>query len=201
MPSKPATDIADACSRRANFLAGYARRLARRCASEADVNQVFAGAYVSYVTYFENQIELLFIGLLTGRLIHSDHKVRAVVAMPNARTAKSLILGGKRYVDWLPFDQHTKPRSLAFFVEGAPFADLSAQHRASLDKASVLRNALAHSSDHALKRFQTVFVDGHSLPPAQQSPAGFLRGAHSLSQNRFEVQLAGLVAVMNQLTT
>ena len=201
MPSKPTTDVADVCARRANFVAGYARRLGRRCNSEADINQVFAGAYVSYVAYFESQIEVLFVGLLTRRLQHPDTTVRPLVAMPNVRTAKSLILGGRRYVDWLPYDQQTKARALAFFDAGAPFVGLPNPDIKALERASVLRNALAHSSDHSQKRFSDTFVSGRSLPPAQQRPAGFLRGAHSLTQNKLEVQLSELIAVMTRLTT
>ncbi len=201
MPSKPTTEVADVCARRANFVAGYARRLGQRCKLEADINLVFAGAYVSYVAYFESQIEVLFVGLLTGRLQHPDPTVRPLVGMPNARTAKSLILGGKRYVDWLPYDQQTRPRSLAFFDAGAPFARLDDSKVKALERASVLRNALAHSSDHSQRRFSETFVSGRSLPPAQQRPAGFLRGKHSLTQNKLEVQLSELIAVMTLLTT
>jgi hypothetical protein len=200
MPSKPASDIADACARRARYLSHYARRMVSRCHTEADKNQVFAGAYVSYLTFFEAQIEALFVGLITERHAHPDASIAPTVAMPNSKIAKAMITGGRNYVDWLPFNAHTMKRAPVFLVEGRPFTDLSKPRRNTLDNASVLRNALAHQSDHALKRFEAEFVDGKVLPVSQRKPPGYLRGSHSLTRNRLEVQLMELVVIMRDLT-
>lgn len=200
MNSKPASEIADACSRRARYLSQYARRMVARCNNEADKNQVFAGAYVSYLTFFEAQLEALFVGLITGSHSHPNSAIKATLPMPNRRIAKSMITGGRNYVDWLPYNAHTMKRAPVFLVEGRPFTDLSSVRRSTLDNASVLRNALAHQSDHALRRFEVEFVRGRILPVSQRRPPGYLRGAHSLGRNRLEVQLSELVAIMGELT-
>ena len=201
MLSRPTNEISDACARRANYLIGYSTRVANRCKAEADRNQIFAGAYISYLAFFERQIEDLFVGLLTSRYEHPSSTVRPVVVMPSTKVAKLLIAGGRSYVDWLPFDQHTKKRAPAFFVNGGPFANLAKTERSALDRASILRNALAHQSDHSLRRFATEFTAGKSLRPSELKPAGYLRGAHSLRRTRFEVQLSELVRVMSSLTS
>lgn len=172
-----------------------------RCNTEADKNQIFAGAYVSYLTFFEAQLETLFVGLLTDKLVHPDQTVEPTIQMPNLKVAKSMITGGRSYVDWLPYNAHTIKRAPVFLIDGRPFTDLSKPRRNTLDKASVLRNALAHQSDHALKRFEAEFVADKVLPVAQRKPPGYLRGAHSLNRNRLEVQLLELVAIMQDLTT
>lgn len=200
MPSKPASEIADACSRRARYLSQYARRMVARCNNEADKNQVVAGAYVSYLTFFEAQVEALFVGLITGRHSHPNPAVKATLPMPNPKIAKSMITGGRNYVDWLPYNAHTVKRAPVFLLEGRPFTDLSNIRRTTLDNASVLRNALAHQSDHALRRFEAEFVTGKILPVSQRKPPGYLRGSHSLGRNRLEVQLSELVAIMGDLT-
>ncbi|MBZ5740332.1 hypothetical protein [Nocardioides mangrovi] len=201
MPSKPASAVADACARRANYLVHYTTRMSGRCNSDADRNQVYAGAYVAYLAFFEQQLEDLFIGLLTHKYVHPNTGVKPVVAMPNAKAAKSLITGGRSYVDWLPYDQHTRKRATAFLLEGQPFLGLGKPDRAALERASVLRNALAHQSDHSQRRFKEEFTDGKSLRTGELKPGGYLRGSHSRLKTRFEVQLQELVRVIRELTS
>lgn len=199
MPSRSTSTIADACARRARFLSQYVLRMERRCRADADKNVVFSGAYVQYVAFFEAQLEQLFVGMLTGGLSHPNSAVKPVAQFSTSTVAKGIIFGGRNYVDWLPFEQHTAKRSGVFFQEGRPFSNLNAARRASLMRAGVLRNAIAHQSDHSLKQFEKHFVHGHAIPTQQQRPAGYLRGNFSLTQNRFQTQLIELVAVMNDL--
>lgn len=201
MSSKPASSVADACTRRANYLVQYTTRISGRCNSDADRNQVYAGAYVAYLAFFEKQLEELFIGLLTHKYLHPNADVKPVVAMPNAKAAKALITGGRSYVDWLPYDQHTRKRASAFLFDGEPFWSLSKPDRAALERASVLRNALAHQSDHSQRRFRGEFTDGKLLRTGELKPGGYLRGSHSRQKTRFEVQLQELVRVIRELTS
>lgn len=200
MPSKPASAVADACARRANYLVHYTNRMTARCNSDADRNQVYAGAYVAYLAFFEQQLEELFIGLLTGKYLHPKNEVRPLVLMPSAKAAKSIITGGRSYVDWLPYDQHTRKRAPAFLLAGEPFYSLSKPDRSSLERASILRNAVAHQSDHSQRRFSKEFTAGKALRSSELQPAGYLRGLHSRQRTRFEIQLQELVVVIRSLT-
>jgi hypothetical protein len=121
--------------------------------------------------------------------------------MPSIKAAKLVITGGRNYVDWLPYEQHTRKRASAFFVDGAPFERLDKDSRAALERASVLRNALAHQSDHSQRRFVNEFAKGRALRGSELRPGGYLRGSHSLTKNRFQVQLEELVRVMRELTS
>ncbi len=200
MPSKSTSAIEAACARRASYLIGYTKRVASRCPSEADRNQIFAGAYVSYLAFFEQQLEELFVGLITGGLAHPNANVRPVVLMPSSSAAKSVITAGRSYVDWLPYEQHTRRRAPAFLVAGAPFSSLGKPERDSLQRAAILRNSLAHQSDHSQRQFAAEFTRGRALRPSELKPAGYLRGSHSINRTRFQVQLQELVMVMRQLT-
>jgi len=200
MSSKPADSVAAACSRRANYLIHYTRRVASRCPSEADRNQVYAGGYVSYMAFFEQQIEDLFVGLLTGAYHHPRVGIAPLVAMPSRGVAKTVVAGGRSYVDWLPYEQHARKRADAFFVRGEPFTSLGVAERRSLDRASIMRNAFAHQSDHSRVRFAAEFTTGRALRASELSPGGYLRGQHSLNKDRFQAQLEELVVVMRALT-
>jgi len=156
---------------------------------------------IAYVAFFEAQLEELFVGLMTGQLIHSQSHVRPVVILPNKRAAKSIISAGRAYVDWLPYEQHLKRRAPSFFVDGAPFVGLDSVSRAALEKATTIRNALAHASDHSQKSFEKKFITGRQIPVSQRRPAPYLRGQHSIGRTRFDATVSELVLVMQQLTS
>lgn len=201
MPSKPASNVKDACARRARYVTHYVRRMSAKCNAESDKNQVFAGAYIAYVAFFESQLEDLFIGLMTGRYSHPRSAVGPVVVMPNRDVAKSIVTAGRPYVDWLPFDQNLKKRAPSFLIDGEPFNSLSPPRKQALKKASTIRNALAHASDHSKEQFHRTFIQSATVPLGQRSPAPYLRGAHSLNMSRFEVLVTELVQVMDELTS
>lgn len=201
MPSKPASTVADACARRAKYIIAYSARISARCNSDADKNQVYAGAYVAYLAFFEQQLEELFLGLLSSRYAHPNPAVRPLVATSNRTVAAGLVRGGRSYVDWLPYELHTKKRAPAFFKDGEPFSRLEKAERDVLERASILRNALAHQSDHSLSRFSAMFTAGKTLRSSELRPGGYLRGSHSLGRNRFQMQLLELVRVMRILAT
>src|SRR5665811_1179113 len=158
MPSKPSSDVFGSCASRAKYVTQYARRIESRCKSVADRNQVFSGAYVSYLAFFESQIEELFVGLICGKYTHPDSMVKPLVLMPDKTTAKLIVTGGRSYVDWLPYDAHTRKRASSFLADGAPFKGLSNPSRKVLGKSFIIRNALAHSSEHSQRRFKEELI-------------------------------------------
>jgi len=90
-------------------------------------------------------------------------------------------------------------RAKAFLSGGRPFTDLSKPDRNFLDSLTVLRNALAHESSHAVALFRQEFTLGKALPPQQERPAGYLRGQHASGQTRFNYLLGRTVLVMRTL--
>lgn len=156
---------------------------------------------IAYVAFFEAQLEDLFIGLMTKRYEHPRPNVKPIVTPAKRSDAKAIVNGGRSYVDWLPYDQHLKKRAPGFFKDGEPFTTLDSASRKSLDRASILRNALAHASDHSYTQFRRTFLDGHNIPRLQHRPATYLLGQHSLGKSRFDVIVGELVLVMGQLTT
>ncbi len=201
MSSKPASEVVDACARRGKFVTQYVRRVSARCTSENDRNQVVGGALIAYVAFFEAQLEELFVGLMIEKYQHPLAQVKPIVVPANRASAKLIINGGRSYVDWLPYEQHLKKRAQGFFRQGAPFAGLDAVSRKSLERASILRNSLAHASDHSQRQFEREFLEGHQIPRSQHRPAPYLRGQHSLGRTRFDVTVTELVLVMQKLTS
>jgi len=167
--------------------------------SQTDISRAQAGALLAFHTYVERSLERLFIGLLMRRLTSSQAGVSSLVHIRSDVVARAIVSGGRNYVDWLPFEQHTLKRADAFLSAGRPFSTLARADYASLERLGIVRNAIAHESTYALRRFRVQFVDGRGLPPGQQSPSGYLRGQHRPGQSRFENMMADVVVTFAKL--
>jgi hypothetical protein len=168
-----------------------------------DLDRAYAAGYMLFYTSVERTLEQLFVGLLTGKVTVTQSGVRPVVAAPNGPTALRLVLGGRTYADWLPYEHHTKRRAEALLANGKPFTSLTKPDRVFLGRMSVLRNALAHRSDHSLRQFDREFIQNNpvpgGLPPAQHKPIGYLRGQHAANQSRLSYQLAEAAGIVRRL--
>jgi hypothetical protein len=162
-----------------------------------DLNRVYAGAFLSFHTYVERSLERLFLGLLMGRFVAPG--VAPLVEIKSEVVARAVVAGGRKYVDWLPFEKYTQTRALAFLSAGRPFSELATTDARVLDRLGIIRNALAHESSHALRLFHRAFVDGRSLPVEQHRPSGYLRGQHSPGLTRFVNTINETVVVFGRL--
>lgn len=200
-PRDPSS-VAEALRTRANALDRYVRRVedlwSNYSLPEADLKYAYTGAFVSFYTEAETRLEELFLGLLMGRIAPSRASIRPLVAIQSDVVARKVLLGDRRFVDWLPYDR-TQRRAEAFFAGGRPFTTLEKRHRTSLKRSSIMRNAIAHRSGAAKKGFHTEFVDGKSLPPNERQPPGYLRGQHAPGQRRINLLFAEVVAAFDAL--
>ncbi len=89
-----------------------------------DLEQFYEGLFMSSMTYLENWIENLFIGLLVGKIKHHSSSVVPRVSFNSDRIAGEITFGGRRYLDWLPYQKFTVKRAKAFFRNGLPFTNL-----------------------------------------------------------------------------
>lgn len=203
MAPRPAHSVADQLRVRAKALDRYVQRVetlsGRGDLPAADLKYAYVGAFVSFYTETEQRIEELFLGLMMGRIQAPRQAIRGLVSIESDVVARGVLRGDRAYVDWLPFDKFTRKRARAFFSGGEPFETLDRAHVRALERASVLRNAIAHKSGSAQRAFRTQFVDGKSLPVSEQSPAGYLRGFHAPGQRRINLIFSEVVAAISSL--
>jgi hypothetical protein len=201
--ARAASTIADELGARARGLNQYVARMERlfvaRELRQADVHRAYAGALLTFYVDLEASIESVFMGLLMGRLNVSAAGFQALVVIRSDVVARKVIRGDRGYVDWLPYG-HTRDRAAAFFSRGEPFGSLTSVDAQPLENVRLVRNALAHGSDQAMRAFRKRFVDGRGLPAEQRRPAGYLRGQHAIGQTRFEFLLADAVLAVRTLT-
>jgi hypothetical protein len=148
------------------------------------------------VEYLEQSLARLFIGLVNERLKASGVVVRVRIGSPVV--AREVILAGRRYVDWLPYEL-TKERAAAYLRGGLPFTRLSSVQEETFERMRIIRNAVARGGDHAMRVFVNRVTSGSALPPSQLIPAGYLRGQHSPNQSRFNYLLAQSATAINAL--
>jgi hypothetical protein len=162
-----------------------------------DLHRVYGGAFLAFATYVERSLERLFLGIVMKRL--AAPAIQPLVDVRSEVVARRVVAGGRKYVDWLPFERETEARAVAFLSAGKPFTSLDNADKRTLDRLGVMRNALAHESSHALRQFRRNFTDGRALPAAQLTPAGYLRGQHSPGLTRFTNTLNEATSVFGRL--
>ena len=201
--AKSAKTIFDRVVSRSRGLDLYVKKMERLyrggSISRVDIERVYAGSFILFYTVVERAIESLFIGLLTGRLVSDDSSVRPLIRVNSDRVAHAVVRGGRSYVDWLPYEQHTKRRAEAFFSQGKPFANLDRSDIRAYESISTVRNALAHESSSAMRKFHRDFTENKVLPPEQRRPAGYLRGQHAMGQTRLNLLFSEAVLSIRNL--
>lgn len=166
----------------------------------SDTEQVYTGLYLDIFTEFESMIENLFLGLLSGQLYSRICPVKRRIKMKPSSMVQEVVFAGRPYLDWLPYRDRTIRRANIYFSRGKPFTVLSDSQMTNIDSYHVIRNALAHKSDSALKRFYDT-TSGLTLLPQERSPAGYLRSTpYSTSpQTQYEIAVIELVAIIRLL--
>jgi len=160
-----------------------------------DVSLFYEGAFLRTITSFEALIEELFIGILSGALA-SSRQVTTKATFRSRAIAREIMLGGRPYVDWLPY-RHTENRAEAFFKNGHPFTALSKQDKGELDRILLIRHAIAHQSRSAKANFEKTVLGSLTLLPSERTPSGFLRSRLGVSPPR--TQYEEIVGTFNLL--
>lgn len=160
-----------------------------------DASLFYEGIFLRTVTTFEGLLEDLFVGLLTGSVI-PGRNVRPRVTFKSHSVARKVVLGGRPYVDWLPYD-HTEKRAEAFFRSGLPFCNLDKNDKKELGRIILIRNAVAHQSRAAIRRFESEVIGATPLLHTERTPAGYLRSIFRTAptQTRYE-EIANTCAML-----
>ena len=166
-----------------------------------DIEQVYAGLYVEIVASFERFLENLFVELLVKKVRCGQISVKPKMLFPSRDMAREIINGGRKYVDWLPYENHTEKRAKIFIFDGLPFTSLSQANKKQLDEVLLIRNAIAHKSKHALHQFNVKVISGLSLTTSERTPCGFLRSVarNSPQQTQYEVRVLVLAEIASVL--
>jgi hypothetical protein len=155
---------------------------------KVDLDSVYEALFLRAVTSFEAFLEDLFLAILAGRAQYGRQRVRVLMSVSSRDDLMQILLQGNAFMNWLPFS-NTEKRAKLYLRDGRPFTDLDDGDKSQLKTITVIRNAIAHKSAHALSEFDRTVIGSLSLLQNERSPAGFLRSriASGPAQSRFEV--------------
>jgi len=163
-----------------------------------DVERVYEGLYIAAVTSFEGFLEALFFDVLLNGDRYSG-SIHARVEFKSAQVLRAFVLGGRPYVNWLPYDR-TNERAAIYLRAGRPFSNANATDKRMMANWMTMRHAIAHTSRHADRTFQRQVVGNLALPPRQRSPAGYLRSQLRPQVTRFENVLREMETIAAKLS-
>lgn len=166
---------------------------AARRINRTDLDSVYEALFLRAVTSFESFLEDLFILILLGRVQYSQNRVKVLMSASSKEALMQILLQGNAFMNWLPF-ANVEKRARLYLKDGRPFTDLNDGDKSQLKTITVIRNAIAHKSDHALSEFERTVTGSIPLLQNERSPAGFLRSriTSGPAQSRFEVYMGHL---------
>ena len=179
---------------RTNFEAALAANLI----TQNDILQAYAGLFFDLFTSFEGVIEELFIGLLKGEISHIQPTQRIIKVSPKAQV-ENAVYAGKDYLKWLPYDI-TKDRAGIYFLNSAPFNNITQANINTLKTYQTIRNAIAHKSKSAMAKFN-ILISGLVLLPQERTPSGYLRSIPNPVANETQLEIISttLLNIMHTL--
>jgi len=206
MPNNPST-LADTLTRKYKALELTRQRVEKlyikKKIVQRDRKQFYEGLYLKTHVLFETFIEELFYGLLVDNSsILTPQNVIPRVNIKSHFIARQLVQGGKKYIDWIPYEKTIDCAKL-YFRNGIPFATLTQNEKDDIYKSHVIRNVIAHESKHSLRKFEQHLIGSTILPRVERKPAGYLMGIYATSpaQTRYELYAAKLKSIAVKLTT
>ncbi|MEX0853373.1 MAG: hypothetical protein WD036_08865 [Bauldia sp.] len=167
-----------------------------------DLHSVYEAMFIRAVTSFEVFLQDQFTATMNGKVTYKKTRGVAVRMTASSSTALTDILLQKRpYLTWLPYD-NTHQRALIYLKEGKPFSDVASPERDTMQRITLIRNAIAHQSTHAIQQFEDKVLFGLALLPQERRPAGFLRSVLRTAplQRRFEFYATELGRIATMIT-
>lgn len=157
--------------------------------AQRDKKHVYEGLFLKAYVQFESFIENLFFGLIVSNsAIHTPSTIVPLVKINSHAVARKLAMGDKNYLDWLPYS-NMKKHTEKLLRGGKPFSSLSSNQKQDLVTLSVIRNAIAHESDHSIEQFHAKVATSSTLKPSERRPSGFLMGIYRANPSETRYQL------------
>ena len=151
-----------------------------------EVERVYGSLFITAVAFFEALLEELFLGLLVGKF-ETPCSIQPRMAFYSEVAARLVLFADNPYLEWLPYSKTTK-RANIFFSGGRPFSILDDGDRSTISRMGCLRNALAHRSKFAMRKFNEEVIGDMALRPREKTPTAYLRTAVRVDpiQTRYE---------------
>lgn len=166
--------------------------------SRPQAERVYEGLFMRAITTLEAFFEELFYLTVLGQSGHSKARCAPRAQFKSRAVLAEFILGGRDYVDWLPYNA-VERRASVYLRKGRPFSELSGGQKSRVKLWHVTRNAIAHPGDYAREQFDSKVIAGLTLLPYERTPAGYLRSELRPGFRRFESILSDMRTIGSDL--
>ncbi len=161
-----------------------------------DIDVFYEGMFLKVVTTFEAFVEELFVGLLYNKYSLPTRKKVQKVIFNNKKTVINYLLFNNRFLNLLPYHKLSDNHRV-FYNEDNPFNTLTVHQKEILTDIFIIRNAMAHNSLTANKKFKNFIARKHPLLTSIDNPSIFLQSLNNPNQTMFDVYVIELNSIGN----
>jgi hypothetical protein len=172
--------------------------------TESEISTLYEVLFLNTYTSFEVFLDELFFGLLVerNRLKTAQRDIHPLIKLKSQKVARKIVtLPNYNYIDWFPYKKTSKMAE-KYFRKGRPFTKLDIGETGHLGILYVIRNAIAHKSEHSLNEFKTLIGENRVLRAGERNPGGYLRGVFRTAPNqtRYENYVAKTLMIAQKLS-
>lgn len=150
-----------------------------------DLHTAYEALFLRAVVRFEAFLEALFIQILEGKASYPSTRVKVKMSASSKSALMEILRQDRKFLTWLPY-KDTLKRANLYLKDGRPFEEWDPNARNMLATITTIRNAIAHSSDHAADEFRKNVIGSRVLRSSEKTPAGFLRSPVTAGTTQFE---------------
>lgn len=166
----------------------------------ADTELVYSSSFLSICCQWEGLLEAALLEVVCGPPSTKPGRQRLATFKGKAHLRDVLLHPRKEYIG---LENLRKAVDLAalFIQEGRPFSEVSQSNQTHLQQAVLVRNAIAHQSDVAIKKFRVSVPGVASLPAMKRTPGAFLRHQFRINpdQTRFELYVTAFRSAASEI--
>ena len=165
-----------------------------------DVELLYSSCFASVFSQWEVFLEDVLLETVCGTKSRKRGNARYVVFQSKERFRGVILPEGVSYLSMATVE---KAEALAsrFVQEGRPISRVSPQNRTYIGHAVLIRNAIAHDSGAAKKKFKEKVPGVRALPSGKQQPGSFLRHMFRVgpNQRRYEIYFGAYRAAAGEI--
>lgn len=153
-----------------------------------DVELVYSSSFLAVCSQWESLLEEILYEAICGEESSKSGNHRYATFQKRKHLEDVLLFPGKDYLA-IPTLKRAEQLASLFIRDGRPISAVSEPNSTFLQQAVQIRNAIAHQSEYAIKKFRHSVPGVSALPHSKRSPGAFLRHEFRLipSQRRYEL--------------
>jgi hypothetical protein len=163
-----------------------------------DTELVYSSSFLSICCQWEGLLEQALLEAVCGSPSGNLSRQRLGTFRSKKHFRRALLHPNK---DYIGLESLSKAIGLAklYLPDGRPFSSVSASNQTYLGHCVLIRNAIAHQSDHAVIKFRSKVPGIATLPVRRRTPSAFLR--HVFRQNPSQTRMDLYAAAFKSAAT